>query len=127
MVNFGVVGVNFFFTTGDLLVVRLVIGVVFFVVMVVIMIFLLVVLGCTTGEVVGVVERVVVERCLGVDVVEEVVDSVISILLVEGRVLDDVGSKLVAVGLEFPDDGCNGKYPIGNWPLKFVAKSNGNI
>ena len=90
------------------------------------MIFLLVVLGCTTGEVVGVVERVVVERCLGVDVVEEVVDSVISILLVEEDGLDEEGLKLFSGGFEFPVEGCNGKYPIGNWPLKFVAISNGN-
>ena len=90
----GVLGVNFFSMMGDLLVV--VIGVVFFFVTVVVMIFLLVVLGWMTGEavVVVVVERVVVERCLGLDVVEEVVDSVISILLVDGGALDDAGSKL---------------------------------
>ena len=58
--------------------------------------------------------------------VDEEVDSSISVLFVEEDVSDEDGLKLVCGGLEFPVDGCNGRYPIGNWPLKFVAKFNGN-
>ena len=118
MGGFGVILIGFF-------VVLLVAGVVFLVAMVVVIIFLLVVLGRTTGDVV-VVERDVVDRWVALDVVEEAVVSVISILSVEEDGLDEEGLKLVWGGFEFPVEGCNGRYPIGNWPLKFVAKINGN-
>ena len=54
------------------------------------------------------------------------VESVTSTLLVEEDGLDEEGPKVASGDFEFPVEGCNGKYPIGNWPLKFVAKSNGN-
>ena len=118
--NFASLTINFF-------VVLLVVGVVFFVVAVVTIILLLVVFGRTTGEVVVVVvERVVVEVFVVDDVDEEVVSSM-SILFVDEDVSNEDGLKSVCDGLEFPVDGCNGRYPIGNWPLKFVAEFNGNI
>ena len=117
---------NFVSLTINFLVVFIVVGVVFFVVAVVTIILRLVVFGRTTGKVAVVVERVVVEVFVVDDVDEEVVSSM-SILFVEEDVSDEDGLKSVCDGLEFPVDGCNGKYPIGNWPLKFVAKFNGNI
>ena len=119
---------NFVSLTISFFVVLLVVGVVFFVVAVVTITLLLVVFCRMTGKVVVVVvvfERVVVEVFV-VDEVDEEVDSSISILFVEEDVSDEDGLKLVCGGLEFPVDGCNGRYPIGNWPLKFVAKFNGN-
>ena len=115
---------NFVSFTINFFVVLLVVGVVFFVVAVVTITLLLVVFCRTTGKVV--VERVVVE-VFAVDEVDEEVDSSISILFVEEDVSDEDGLKLVCGGIEFPVDGCNGRYPIGNCPLKFVAKFNGNI
>ena len=116
---------NFVSLTINFFVVLLVVGEVFFVLAVVTMTLLLVVFCRTIGKVAVVVERVVVEVFV-VDEVDEEVDSSISILFVEEDVSDEDGLKLVCGGLEFPVDGCNGRYPIGNWPLKFVAKFNRN-